>query len=171
MAATFGSHHDMAMTQGGAVYSWGQGGSWQLGYAPTSPNNLQTTPALIPSLDLNVFALYLTPVGQYTELRYFHGEPGSIYANLCTAAVQTPVPSGLISIGGLWLGFADMLAWSAFIQAGYPMATGSINATGTAVTTLPMPNSALAGVTINAVSFNLLAGNVSNISPIATHTF
>ncbi len=161
--------HGMALSQTGTVRSWGTNIN-QLGYywagALTVP-----TPTLIPNLGFIPFALHLVPTGAYTELRYFHGEPGSIYANLCTAAVQSPVPSGLISIGGLWLGFADMLAWSAFIQAGYPMATGSINATGTAVTTLPMPNSALAGVTITAVSFNLLAGNVSNISPIATHTF
>lgn len=169
VAIAFGFQHGTALAQSGTISTWGSNGYLELGYS--TPGATTYAPAAIPVLDLTEFALYLAPVGGFTELRWFHGTPSSTYANICTAAVQNPSTSGLVNFGGLWITFADLFAWSTLVQAGYPMATGSLDTTGAAVVTLPMPNSALSGVTVNAVSFNLLAGSITNISPVVTHAF
>lgn len=164
-----GGMHALTLTATGSVQSWGSNSNSQLGYS--TPGAFSASPAVLPGLDLTVFELYLVPAGASTELRYFHGSPASLYANLCTASPQSSTAAGLMNFGGLWLSFGDFLAWSMFIQAGYPMATGSLNALGSAVTTLPVLNSALTGLTIHAVSFNLLAGSITNTSHVVTHTF
>ncbi len=156
-AISMGDYHGTAMSQSGAVYSWGSNTYMQLGYS--TPVNIVYSPVAIPSLDLNVFARYLVAVGLYSELRYFHGEPLTLYANMCTTASQAPPTSRLLNVGGLWLTFPDLFAWATLIQAGYPMATGPISAAGTAVTTLPIPNSALTCITINAIAFKHAAGH------------
>lgn len=168
----FGFAHGLALMQSGEVMTWGLNDQSQLGYPPTYPlAPFTSAPSAIPDFDLNRFVLQLVPVGSFTELRYFQCEPTSVYANMCTTAAQASPHTGLMNFGGLWLPLGDAFAWIALIQAGYPMATGPINALGTAVVTLPMPNSALSGLTIHAVSFNLGAVGGTNTSHVITHMF
>lgn len=169
VAISLGATHALTVSQSGTVSSWGFNFYSQLGY--TTPTSFSATPGIIPGLDMTEYALYLVPIGGFTELRWFHGAPSSTYANVCTGVAQTGPTAGLANFGGLWIPFNELLAWATFIQTGYPMATGALNAAGEAVVTLPMPNSALAGLTVNAVSFNLALGTISSISPVATHTF
>lgn len=169
LSVACGGMHALALTNAGTVQAWGANGSGQLGYWTSTGTT--SNPAPVPGVNLALYGLYLVPAGAYTNLQLQDGTPSSSYANLCTAVPQTSSTTGLIYLGGLWLTFADVLAWSNLIHAGNPMATGSLNALGAASVTLPIPNSALAGLTINAVSFNVLAGNITNTSPVLTHTF
>lgn len=169
IAMACGERHCLAISQSGAVTSWGLNSHNQLGYTTTSP--VAATPAGIPLLDLTEFALYLVPVGQNTDLRYFFGDPWSIYANVCTMAAQTAPHTGLVSFGGLWLLSSEVFMWASLVQAGYPFATGAIDSAGMAMTTLPIANSLLSGLTINAVSFNLGVTGITHTSPVVTHTF
>lgn len=165
---TFGGAHGLAVTQSGQVSGWGLNNFGQLGFASTTPS---LTPTTVPGIDLSWLDFQLVAVGGNTELRLFHGVPTSSYANICTTVSQSGPTGPLINFGGLWITFADMIAWSVFIQAGYPMATGSLNALGNAVVTLPVPNAALAGITVHAISINLAGGGIANISSVVTHTF